>query len=122
MKNKNSEFSLSFVHPDELRKIVLSLKNSKSFGMDNIDKYMLKLMIDHILPAVTNIVNISIQKSEFSCQYKIAKIIPLLKAKNYCPVAILPILSKVVIDIVIFIQIGDYMITMEYFHPNHHAS
>ena len=94
--------------------------------MDNIDTYVLKLMIDYILPAVTHIVNLSIQKSEFPSQYKIAKVIPLLKKgdplepKNYRPVAILPILSKV-IERVIFMQIVDYMNTMEYFHPNHHG-
>ena len=58
--------------------------------------------------------------------YKFAKVIPLLKkddpleAKNYRPVAILCILSKV-IERVIFLQVVDYMNTNSYFHPNHHG-
>ena len=118
--------SLSFVHPDAVRKIILGLKNSKSCGVDNIDTYVLKLMIDDILPAVTHIVNLSIQNSVFPSQYKVAKVIPLLKKddplepKNYRPVAILPILSKV-IERVIFVQIIEYMNTKEYFHPNNNG-
>ena len=58
--------------------------------------------------------------------YKFAKVIPLLKKgdpldpKNYRPVAILCILSKV-IEKVIFTQIVEYMNCNEYFHPNHHG-
>ena len=110
MKGRTAEFSLSCVHPDTVRKIILGLKNSKSCGVDNIDTYIIKLMVDDILPAVTHIVNLSIQQAAFPSQYKIAKVIPLLKKddplepKNYRPVAILCILSKV-IERVIFCQI-----------------
>ena len=126
MKDRTSEFSLSFVHPDTVRKIILQLKNSKSSGADNIDTYILKLMVEDILPAVTHIVNLSIQQATFPSLYKMAKIIPLLKKddplepKNYRPVAILCILSKV-IERVVFIQIVEYMNTNDYFHPNHHG-
>ena len=83
-------------------------------------------MVDDILPAVTHIVNLSIQQAEFPSQYKIAKVIPLLKKgdplepKNYRPVAILCILSKV-IERIIFIQIVEFMNSNECFHPNHHG-
>ena len=126
MRNNNSEFSLSCVHPDEVRKIILSLKNSKSCGVDTIDTYTIKLIVDDILPAVTHIVNLSIQQGVFPSQYKIAKVIPLHKKedpllpKNYRPVAILCILSKV-IERVIFLQIVQYMNSNDLFHPNHHG-
>ena len=126
MKGRTAEFSLSCVHPDTVRKIILGLKNSKSCGVDNIDTYIIKLMVDDILPAVTHIVNLSIQQAAFPSQYKIAKVIPLLKKddplepKNYRPVAILCILSKV-IERVIFCQIVEYMNTNNFFHPNHHG-
>ena len=95
-------------------------------GIDNIDTYIIKLIVDDILPAVTHIVNLSIQQSVFPSLYKVAKIIPLLKkgdpleAKNYRPVAILCILSKV-IERIVFLQIVDYMNCNEFFHPNHHG-
>ena len=65
------------VHPDTVRKIILQLKNSKSSGVDNIDTYIIKLMVDDILPAVTHLVNLSIQQATFQSLYKMAKIIPL---------------------------------------------
>ena len=126
MKDRSTTFSLASVHPDKVKKIILGLKNSKSSGVDNIDTYILKLMVDDILPAVTHIVNLSIQHTAFPSMYKIAKVIPLLKKddplepKNYRPVAILCILSKV-IERTIFIQIVEYMNTNEFFHPNHHG-
>ena len=126
MKNRTSNFSLSCVHPDSVKKIILGLKNSKSYGIDKIDTYILKLIVNDILPAITHIVNLSIQQGKFPTLYKIAKVIPLLKKddpldpKNYRPVAILPILSKVV-ERVIFIQVVEYMSKNELFHPNHHG-
>jgi hypothetical protein len=126
MKDKTSVFSLSCVHPDAVRKIILGLKNSKSYGVDTIDTYIIKLMVDDILPAVTHIVNLSIQHAAFPSLYKIAKVIPLHKKddpllpKNYRPVAILCIISKV-IERVIFLQIVEYMNCNNLFHPNHHG-
>jgi hypothetical protein len=126
MKDKTSVFSLSCVHPDAVKKIILGLKNSKSYGVDTIDTYIIKLMVDDILPAVTHIVNLSIQHAAFPSLYKIAKVIPLHKKddpllpKNYRPVAILCILSKV-IERVIFLQIVEYMNCNNLFHPNHHG-
>ena len=126
MKNRSSEFSLTCVHPEEVRRIILNLKNSKSSGVDRIDTYIIKLMVDDILPAVTHIVNLSIQQAVFPSLYKIAKVIPLYKKedpllpKNYRPVAILCILSKV-IERVIFLQIVNYMNSNNLFHPNHHG-
>ena len=54
MKDRSSEFSFSCVHPETVRKIILGLKNSKSCGVDHIDTYIIKILIDDILPAVTH--------------------------------------------------------------------
>ena len=126
MKDRPSVFSFSCVHPDTVKKIILGLKNSKASGVDNIDTYTIKLVAEEILPAVTHIVNLSIQQAIFPSQYKIAKVIPLFKKddplspKNYRPVAILCILSKV-IERVVFMQIVEYMTKNDLFHPNHHG-
>jgi hypothetical protein len=111
------------VHPDEIKKIILDLKNSKSCGMDQIDTFIIKLVLDEILPAATHIVNLSLEAKAFPSSWKVAKVIPLLKKddpldpKNYRPVAILPILSKVMV----FNQIVNYMDKHKYIHPNHHG-
>ena len=103
-----------------------NLKNSKSCGLDNIDTYIIKLIKHEILPALTHIVNLSIETSTFPAEYKVAKIIPLLKKsdplnpKNYRPVAILPIVSKI-IERAVFLQIIEYMNENDLLHPSHHG-
>ena len=83
-------------------------------------------MVNEVVPPITHIINLSIQQSKFPSQYKIAKVIPLLKkgdpleTKNYRPVAILCIISKI-IERVIFLQIVEFMSKNEFFHPNHHG-
>ena len=110
MMNRSCEFGMRTVHPDEVLEIINNLKNSKSCGLDNIDTYIIKLIKHEILPALTHIVNLSIETSTFPAEYKVAKIIPLLKKsdplnpKNYRPVAILPIVSKI-IERAVFLQI-----------------
>ena len=126
MRNRTSTFSLTCVHPEMVKKIILRLKNSKASGIDDIDTYIVKLIVDATLPAITHLVNLSIQQASFPSLYKKAKIIPLFKKddpllpKNYRPVAILSIVSKV-IERAVFIQVVDYMSTNDLFHPNHHG-
>ena len=91
MKGRTTMFSLSCVHPDAVRKIILGLKNSKSSGVDNIDTYVIKLIKLDILPALTHVINLSIYSQEFPLYWKRSKIIPLhkkedlLNPKNYRP-------------------------------------
>ena len=126
MENRSSSFKLSSVHPDIVEGVVLKLKNSKSTGLDNIDTGVIKLSLPYILPALTHIVNLSINKCEFPSQWKVAKIIPLYKkedpldVKNYRPVALLPILSKV-LEKIVFMQISQYLEANCLIHPNHHG-
>ena len=57
MKDRKSIFSLKCAHPDTIEKILFSLKNSKSFGLDNIDTFSLKLGAKYIIPVVTHIID-----------------------------------------------------------------
>ena len=126
MRDRSSIFSLHSAHPDEVQKIILQLKNSKSTGLDTIDSQIIKYSLPYILPAVTHIVNLSINSGIFPNQWKTAKVIPLLKSgdplnpKNYRPVAMLPILSKV-LEKVVFCQVSAYMENNGLMHPNHHG-
>ena len=71
------------------------MKNSKTVGIDNIDSYIIKLVASELTPAITHIINLSIQSGKFPKGWKIAKVIPLHKKedptlpKNYRPVALL---------------------------------
>ena len=113
--------------PEEVLKIIMGLKNSKSSGIDNINTTVLKLVAKDILPAVTHIINQSLSQSSFPSIWKHSKVIPLLKKddplspKNYRPVALLPILSKV-LEKVVFLQLVEYLDAHKLLHPNHHGS
>ena len=102
LEGNQASFSTQAITPDQVEKIISQLKNSKSSGMDNLDTYILKLTKKAIVPSVCHILNLSLATNRFPNKWKIAKIVPLYKGKgnkvdpkNYRPVAILPILSKV---------------------------
>ena len=122
-------FNLMPVTQDQVLKIIYSLKNSSATGVDYIDTRTIKLAAELICPVVTHIINLSIQTSIFPGIWKWAKVIPLLKsmqsdpilAKNYRPIALLPILSKV-LEKVVFNQLVKYLEENNIIHPNLHGS
>ena len=111
---RSSSFKLSTVHPDEVEEILSNLNNSSAFGLDQIDTYIIKLVKAEILPAITHIINLSITSRKFPSAWKKSKIVPLhkkddqLDPKNYRPVAIVPILSKV-LERAVFNQLIKYL-------------
>ena len=126
MLGRRCSFSLSSVQPDEVEKVISSLSNSTSFGMDMIDTFIIKLIKHDIIPALTHIINLSITSKIFPISWKKAKIIPLhkkddiLNRKNYRPVALIPVFSKV-LERVIFNQVVAYVSENNLIHPSHHA-
>ena len=127
MQGRTQTFTPAPVTPDQIEKIISSLKNSKASGVDMVDTYILKLIKSDIVPAVCHIVNLSIQTNRFPTKWKIAKVIPLYKGKgckfdpkSYRPVAILPILSKI-LERAMFTQVLSNMDSNKFFNPSHHA-
>ena len=127
MQDNSVPFSPTSISPEKIEKIISSLKNSKASGVDMVDTYILKLVKPNIVPAVCHIVNLSIQSNKFPTKRKIAKVIPLYKGKgcklnptNYRPVAILPILSKI-LERAMFLQVLSHMDNNNFFNPSHHA-
>ena len=115
--SNEASFTCQAITQEQVDKIIKDLKNSKASGMDNLDTYILKLTRKTIVPSVchSDILNLSLQSNKFPTKWKIAKVIPLYKGKgskhdpkNYRPVAILPILSKV-LERAMFQQIVTYM-------------
>ena len=109
--------------------MVDSVKNLSATRVDYIDTRTVKLIAEQIAPVLTYIINLSIQSSSFPTIWKWAKVIPLLKSttadailpKSYRPVALLPILSKV-LEKVVFCQLVDYLEKNRLIHPNLHGS
>jgi hypothetical protein len=96
--NPNSIF-LKEVLPDEVTKIVKSLKNA-SAGFDGIHSKIIKLTYKYFLTPLTHVLDLSIQQGFFPDSMKLAKVVPIYKAgdpmsiSNYRPVSILPLFSK----------------------------
>ena len=126
MRNRTATFNIEAIHPDKTLEIISKMKNSKTVGIDNIDAYIIKLAKLELTPAITHILNLSISQRMFPSSWKLAKVVPLHKKedptlpKNYRPVALLPILSKI-LEKAIFLQTVDYLETNDLLHPSHHG-
>ena len=127
LQENTAKYSTQPVEAAQVDMIIRELKNSKASGVDNLDTYILKLTREWIVPSVCHIINLSITSNRFPNKWKIAKVVPLYKGKgakidpkNYRPVAILPILSKV-LERAIFLQIAAFMDGNNFFNPSHHA-
>ena len=129
MSGRECRFKIDQVEEDQVLKIIISLKNSSATGVDNIDTKTIKLIAELITPVLTHIINLSILSSTFPNIWKWAKVVPLLKSmsadallpKSYRPVALLPILSKVM-EKVVFTQLVKYLESNKLIHPNLHGS
>ena len=70
MVGRPCSFSFSAVHPDDVEKVISGLSNSSSFGLDQIDTFIIKLAKPYILPALTHIVNLSLSTQVFPTAWK----------------------------------------------------
>ena len=126
-EGKTAKFSFSAVHPNEINRMILSLKNTKTCGVDMLDTYIIKLARPFIVPAVTHIVNASLTTLVFPQSWKISKTVPLYKGSgertspsSWRPVSLLPVLSKC-LERCVHNQIVSYMDSNKFFHPSQHA-
>ena len=99
-QNINSIF-LRPTDQNEILKIISEMKNKHSSGYDDISSTVLKRTYKYILVPLQHIINTSIEKGLFPNKMKIAKIVPIHKAKkknyfnNYRPISLLPTFSKI---------------------------
>ena len=106
----------NMVEEVEVRKIIKGLKNSSATGIDYIDTRTLKLIAGYVSVPLAHIINLSITSGIFPKVWKWAKVVPLLKSntadatlpKSYRPVALLPIMSKI-LERVVFGQQVKYL-------------
>ena len=88
------------VTEEELRKIVLALKDS-ACGYDKLDPKCVKLSCPYIINPLLYICNLSFSQGVFPQELKLAKVVPIFKAgdvmkvNNYRPVSVLSVMSKV---------------------------
>ena len=101
LTSSHDSFKLQKVTYNDIVKSLKSLRNDCSTGYDNIQVSFIKPIAEYIDSPLTFIINNLIEESKFPDQWKIARISPIPKVtnptelKDYLPISILPILSKV---------------------------
>ncbi len=105
--NKGQGFTLAATNEEQVKKIIHSLKTSKSRDAFYMDSMLIKKHSDTLTTPITHLINVSIAHSCFPDNWKHAVVSPIFKsgdrceASNYRPISILPTLSKVAEKVVI---------------------
>lgn len=87
--------------PYDINKIIMSLKNTNSVGIDDIATKVLKAVSAEICGHLSHIINLSICSGIFPEALKTSIIKPLFKKEdkelmeNYRPISLIPVISKV---------------------------
>ena len=101
-------FTINHTDYESVNKILHSLRNDCSSGFDQIPPNLVKPVIDHITSPLMHIINNSIDKQIFPDQWKVARVCPIPKTKHptqpkdFRPVSILPLFSKVYEKVILY--------------------
>ena len=94
-------FNLPVISVDFVSREIDIMSEKKATGLDDISCKLLKLAKPVIVNSLTQIMNLSLKSGVFPNAWKEAKVIPLhkggdLSVNNFRPIAILPIVSKII--------------------------
>lgn len=98
-------FSFKAIAEDDITKVINSI-STKAVGTDGINIQMLQLLSLELCPAISHIINHSLENGCFPTLWKSANVIPLPKVSNPSsvsqlrPISILPVLSKILQNVV----------------------
>ena len=93
-------FSFSPISPQKLVKAMGKFKTSKSFGLDLISSYFLKIGMPILASPLSQLFNLSMSQGLFPDSWKIARVAPIHKTgptddqSNYRPISVLPVVSR----------------------------
>lgn len=108
---------------EEVRDVILKLKNTSSVGEDRIGVRLIKYIVDDIQEPLTHIINLILCTGIFPEKLKIAEIKPIHKkgdksdVTNYRPIALLPNISKV-IEKIIYKRLTNFFEKHNILHEN----
>ena len=111
---ENNNFTFTPTNEDIILNLLQQINPAKAVGLDQLGGKFLKDGANELSLPVTQLINLSIISSVFPSQCKIAKLKPLYKKgsaiepKNYRPISLLPILSKL-FEKIIHGQTKDYL-------------
>ena len=103
-KNSLSKFEFREISLIEMSKIISSMSNSTAMGHDSIDSRGISDVQNQLVKQIRHLINLSLMTGKFAHKWKFAKLSPRLKSHDldrnspseYRPVAILPVISKLV--------------------------
>ena len=110
----NKKFCFKPVTKIEVFKVLMSLKRSKSPGIDNIPPGTVKDAAKVIIDPLLHIINLSLATSAIPREWKVARCVPVFKGgnakepDNYTPISVLPIFSKI-LERVVHNQLYEYL-------------
>ena len=99
--NYQRSIFMSPTDPEEISRIIASLKCKNSSGHDGISSKLLKSLQPALCLPISILINKSMETGQVPADMKIAKIIPIYKSKeknnmgNYRPISLLPSVSKI---------------------------
>ena len=109
-----TKFHFKAIELKEIRDAFAKVKTIKSFGIDNISSYFMKLALPSIENSLAFLFNTSIETSQFQATWRVARITPIFKdgdrtvKSNYRPISVLPVISKL-FEKLVFNQLYHYM-------------
>ena len=109
-----AKFRFKAIELKDIRDAFAKVKTTKSFGVDNISSYFLKVAFPCIVNSLTFLFNTSFETSQFPDSRKVARISPIFKEgdrtdkSNYRPISVLPVISKL-FEKLVFNQLYQYM-------------
>ena len=108
-KKKVPSYNSFYLHPTneyEVFTIINNLKTSSSEDVYGLNFKIIKLVAPRIISQLTKVINLCFSNGVFPQTLKVAKIIPIFKSgarnvtNNYRPIAIQPIFSKIIEQLV----------------------
>ena len=127
LMNSHKSFFLFPTDNEEVERIIKLLKPKTSSGDDNISAKLLKQVSPGLIGPCVHIVNLSLSTGIVPVAMKRAKVVPIFKnsgstavMKNYRPVSLLPVFSKI-LERIVYNRLFHYLIKHSILHPSQYG-
>ena len=116
------DFQIKVVSSDTVKKCIVNMSSSMSKDIHSLYAELIKKNQTCLLEPITYLVNLSIKTNRFPESWKTAIIAPIHKsgnkdlAGNYRPIAILPVVSKI-LEKIVAVQLTEHLESRQLLHP-----
>lgn len=115
-QSSNDVFQLNPTNEEEVLKVIASLKNTESSGIDGIKTKVIKMCAKHLAKPLADLINESFLVGTFPNIFKVNKVFPVYKKgikndkNNYRQISLTSVFSKI-IEIIFKIRLMEYIET-----------